>query len=192
MTAIDICNAALADFGHDRPITSLDTADDTSAEARRCAMQYPRARRSILAAFPWQCIRETQPAAALAATLAEPGYPSAFADVPQALAIVSVLDTTGTPLRFVRTAGIISTEATAATIVLTADAEDPDLWPVYLQEAIISDLSLRLARVMGASPKAIQAAAESAARHFSAARPADSSSARRDPGTRNRYLEARA
>jgi hypothetical protein len=192
MTPIDICNAALADFGHDRPITSLDTATDRSAEARRCALHYPRARRSVLAAFPWQCIREHQPVDPLAATLAEPGYPAAVADVTQAIAIISILDTTGTPLRFVRTAGIISTEAAAATIVFTADAEDPDLWPVYLQEAIIADLALRLARAMGASPKAIQAAAETASRHFSQARTTDSSSARRDPGTRNPYVEARA
>jgi len=54
MTAVDVCNNALGQIAHDRTITSLT---DGSAEAVRCALFWPRARRAVLAARPWKFLQ---------------------------------------------------------------------------------------------------------------------------------------
>lgn len=52
VTALDICNRALALLGNDRTVWSLEK--DPSAEAVRCRQLLPMAVRHVLAAHPWE------------------------------------------------------------------------------------------------------------------------------------------
>lgn len=53
---VDICNMALAHFGQDASIDSIDPPDG-SAEAEHCARFYPTAREELLADFDWTWAR---------------------------------------------------------------------------------------------------------------------------------------
>ena len=192
MTAIDLCNSALQDIGHDRPITSFDVATDPSAEARRCAIQYPRARRALFISHPWSCLLVSEAIIALADLTPAPGHEAAYADPSDTLLVVSVTDDAGQPQPFSRIGGILYTTATATQITYTRDSEDPSTWDTLLTEAVIGDLAVRLARVMGASPEVIAAAADASRRALSAARHASARSTTRTTGTSNPYLAARA
>jgi hypothetical protein len=191
MTAIDLCNAALQDIGHDRPITAFDVPTDPSAEARRCAVQYPRARRAVFITHPWSCLLVTEATIPLPDITLPPGHEAAFADPSDALLVVSVVDAAGAPVPFSRIGGILYATAAAAQLTYTRDSEDPDQWSPLLLEAIIADLAVRLARTMGASPQIIDYASDAARSAISRAKFADTRASTRTTGTANPYLAAR-
>lgn len=133
MTIIDICNNALADIGHDREITSLDPAADSSAEARRCALFYPRALADIVHRHPWRFLTQTIPGAAVAVGTVDPlpGFESVYAPPAAAAAIQSAVDADGAPVPYTVQDGLIHARRDVDTFAFTsADlAADPSLWP---------------------------------------------------------------
>lgn len=57
VTALDLCNRALALLGNDRTVWSLEK--DPSAEAVRCRQLLPMAVRHVLAAHPWEFAQQS-------------------------------------------------------------------------------------------------------------------------------------
>lgn len=194
MNAVDLCNNALADLGHDTTITSLDPSADASREAARCALFWPRARREVFSCHCWAVLRADEPAAMLTpgdgVTL--PGWPFAASLPADSLRVHSVLDASGEPLAFQQHRGALLLRQPADTIVFTRDSENPDEWPAWLQEAVTACLALKLARPMARSPRVVSEAAESYKTALAAARRENATDTRREPGTRNPYKDARA
>ena len=196
MTVIDICNNALADIGHDREITSLDPSADTSSEARRCALFYPRALSDVIHAHPWRFITQTVPGDSVLVTTVDPlpGFESVYAPPAQAAAIQSAIDETGDPVPYTMQDGLIHARRDVDTFAFTsADlAADPSLWPPPFAEAVIAALALRLARVITGSDAAAKTAAQAYAQAIAAARRHDRMTSSSTPGESNPYLSARA
>ena len=195
MTVIDICNNALADIGHDREITSLDPAADSSAEARRCALFYPRALADIVHRHPWRFLTQTIPGEAVAVGTVDPlpGFESVYAPPAAAAAIQSAVDAAGAPVPYTVRDGLIHARRDVDTFAFTsADlAADPSLWPPPFAEAVTAALALRLARVITGSDASVRAAAQAYAETIAAARRHDRMTSSSTPGEANPYLSAR-
>lgn len=187
MTAIDLCNDALCDIRHDRTITAFT---DTSRESVQCARLWPRARREVLSAHPWQCL--TRSSAPVPVTLDGPdGFPLAYALPEDRLRIVYVTGSDGSPVSWRVENGALFTDSEALRVAWTEDDEDPDNWPEHLLRAVTAAMSVRLARVLSGSDELVTEAARNYSEALAAARKADNLSTAHRPGTENPYLDAR-
>lgn len=196
MTAIDICNMALSDIGHDRHITSFETAGDRSKEAQRCALAWPRARRDVASCFAWSFLTVDMPAvelpAAQAAQLLIPGHNHAYAAPADAMRIVALVSSDGTKVAYVMRGGIIHAQDPATRILYTVDSEQPDDWPQPFVDAVVAAVAARIARPLTGDEKVISRTALEYANALRAAKMHDSSAFSSAPGTKNPYKDARA
>lgn len=189
MTPIDLCNNALAEIGHDRPVADLN---GTTKESARCALFLPRARLDVLGSHPWSF--STRPQAAtpvtLPAALRMPAFPHAYARPPDALRLTAT-DAEGLPVSYRIDAHALHAEAPVTQLSPTCDDPDPDQWPAHVQEAVIAALALRLANPITGSAKVVQQAAQSYASKLRLAKSLDAQDSLSHPGTPRRYAAAR-
>jgi hypothetical protein len=191
MTAIELCNLALASIGHDVEITSLDTSQDASSEASRCAKFYPRSRLFVITSAHWSFLKQPYPPAAV------PRPPVCLRQLPHAYAkiadayTIEVYGYEGQPVKFSVDSQFIHAEEPVERIDAYFDSDNPDDWPSSVQDAVVAHLAMRLAPFMAKSDKYIATTAQQAEYALSHAKYMDASSSVSEPGKQHKYAEAR-
>ena len=90
MSAVDICNLALARLGDEASVTSIDPPEG-SAQADHCSRFYPQARSILLTRWPWSFATQRTELTKLAAKVS--GFSFSYAVPSTCLRIVSVYRT---------------------------------------------------------------------------------------------------
>lgn len=193
---VDICNDAMALFGHDFEITSLDPEVDRSAETLKCARLLPVARRHIFSKHPWSFLTQSPQAAGLLCQEIAPlpGYGAVYAIPANVIKIIGAIDSTGRHLGYMLADGVLHTKEQAGRLFYTTDEPQAERWSHDAVVAVTAELAYRLCRVM--LPKSgplLESLRADAADQLRASQVADNSFVRRNIGkpAANPYMQAR-
>lgn len=145
MTKLDIWKAALALLPHDRP----DLAEeDGTVEAARCAEHWDAARRAVLTAREWGwLVVETPPCCGVGW-----GDMWMYERPADAIRIVGLCTSDGRRVKAEAVNGGLRAMEPFAAIRYLPDEEDPDRWPVAVQDAVVAELAARISPVLTDNP----------------------------------------
>lgn len=190
MTAIEICNLALASFGHRNRITSLDTAVDTSAEALRCSELYDLARQTVLRAHAWRWALAVEDLEEETGEDPLAGYAYVFAD-PEGLRILDIQDANGASVAYTRANGLIYTKTAELVVRYIFDEDDTAVFDVDFTRALVARLAADLVLPITGNTKLKQAMEEAARLALARATCLNAGETSQPDVSENRYAEAR-
>lgn len=194
MTDIEIFNRALGLLGHDRSATESDrTAASPSAEYTRCNREWDGARLSVLAAHPWNFLLQETPITQGAETTDDISDDILYEyDRPDdVIRIVEVVDGVHKRVDYRVAGGKILTDAPEIKIVYMEDEDDPTLWPSAIVDAVVAELSSRIALPMSANARMVEATKGLAIKYLSDAKLLDARETSRGGTNNNKYAMSR-
>lgn len=138
-SATDICNEALGHIGQ-KPISTLL---DTTLYAMTCARVYPKARRALLASYPWRFSVVEEDLAIVDEEIA--GWDYVFEKPAGCLRVLQVTDTDGVEVDFESRGARIVCDEEEARIVYINDTEDTSLFEQGFIDVLEYMIAARLA-----------------------------------------------